>query len=373
MKLAVIKLGARLVFGDKVGTSGGSGEAASLVNMLVEGGTEVHCYTKVLPKDSKPNNITMFNIEDEYAEINNRGYDGLIVVNGSVNFFGGAEDRAQILNYWLINNFKGSVIYLYCDPNLQLKQLWGAMEKKPWSSKYNEKDIVITRDIHVISQSYNLEKIKEIFEKQDYKLASIDQYDFQKFPMMASYTLHDPTMFGYASDISYGGTFRSGRREKKLIDFYFGYPDDIDIEVFGKIKLTDFNEKKIENLRPPKFTGTVDYNKMIHKMSESRAHVVIGDNQYPGFEMISQRAYEAVMAGCVVFVDSEFDKNRRIFGANKALSDFLYVDNRDQVIDKIRNLEHKDIQKISEMQKKAIGFNKDEYCQGFIKLIESKL
>jgi hypothetical protein len=373
MKVAVLKLGARLVFGNKVGTSGGSGEAISLVDMLVKGGVTVHCYTKILDSDPIPSddNLHMMNIESYFLNIENQNYDALVVVNGSVNFFGGAEDAAQILNYHIINNFKGPVVYLYCDPNLPLKQIWPSIEKKEWADNWKERDIKITRDIHVISQSYNLTKNKEIFEKNGYNVASIQQYDFQKFPMMRD-RIPEP-LLGRSVDISYGGTFRSGRREKKLIDFYFGYPEDISVEVFGKIKLDDFNPKKIEGLNPPKFTGAVDYSKMIPKMADAKYHIAIGDNQYPDFEMISQRVYEAIMAGTFVFIDKEFDKNKRIFGNNSYLSDLCYVSNRDEVIQKIRSMRDESLSALTKLQYAAVNFDEAKYCNDFVYMIKDTL
>ena len=359
MKVAVLKLGARLVFGDKIGTSGGTGEAVSLIEMLVKGGCTVDCYTQVLPSDPKPDHVNVYDIK----QLPTKGYDALIVVNGTVNFFGGVEDVEQILNYKIINAFDGPVVYLYCDPNLPLKQIWSSIEKKPWASNWNKDDILVTRDIHVISQSYNLVKNKAIFESNGYTVASIQQYDFQKFPMMRD-KAPEP-LFGKNVDISYGGTFRSGRREKKLVDFYFGYPDDISVEVFGKIKLDDFNEKKIAGLKPPMFTGAVDYSKMIPKMSDAKYHIAIGDNQYPDFEMISQRVYEAIMAGCVVFLDKEFDKNKRVFPNH----DFFYVSNRDEVIHKIRNITDEELSVLAYSQHEAVGFNESVYCDEFVKLI----
>lgn len=367
MKVAVLKLGARIVFGSKVGSSGGSGEAASLIDMLTKGGVDVHCFTKILAKDENPSHVTLLDINDSFQQIVTPEYGALIVINGAVNFFGGQEDPSQILNYRVINQFTGPVYYIYCDPNLPLKQIWSSIEKKPWASNWSKSDIEITKPIHVVSQSYNLVKNKELFEKQGYTVASIQQYDFQKFPMMFE-QIEEP-LFGKTIDISYGGTFRSGRREKKLIEFYFGYPTSINIEVFGKIKQTDFNEKKIANLRPPLFTGPVDYNKMITKMSSSKCHIAIGDNQYPDFEMISQRVYESIMAGCLVFIDVEFDKNKRIFGHNKYLSGFSYVKNRDEVVERFNSLSDEDIQKIVKLQHIVVDFNEKEYCENFVKLL----
>lgn len=367
MKVAVIKLGARIILGNKVGSSGASGEARSIINMLTEGGADVHCFTKILAKDEIPDTVTMHQIEEEYDTINE--YDKLVVINGSVNFFGGVEDRAQILNYWMINNFAGTPIYIFCDPNLSLKQLWPSISKKPWASNWKESDILITKPVNVISQSTNKEKVLSAFKDVDVK--TFNQYDFQKFPMM--FERPDTGIFGreFERDLSYGGTFRSGRREKKLIDFYFGYPDDLNVEVFGKIKLKDFNEKKIDGLRAPIFTGPVDYDKMLHKMTLSKAHVAIGDAVYPQIGMISQRIYESIMSDCLTFIDEEFDPTKRVFGSSSDLRDVCYIKNRNQVYDRLKSFTDLDIEELASLQHKAVAFDRESYCKIFTSIVKT--
>jgi hypothetical protein len=171
-------------------------------------------------------------------------------------------------------------------------------------------------------------------------------------------------------DLAYGGTFRGGRREKKLIDFYCGYPEDFSVEVFGKIKASDFNPKKLGDLRLPSFTGAVDYSKMIQKMATARAHVAIGDTHYPGVEMISQRAYESIMANTITFIDVEFDKHKRVFGNDLYLSKILYVTDRNQVYDRLKALASPEDQAtIHALQHKAVAFDEQEYCEDFIHLL----
>lgn len=365
MKIAVIKLGARLVFGDKVGSSGGSGEAQSLVNMLSEAGAEVHCFTKILKDDYIPNDINIHQIEEEYSTVNT--YDILIVINGTVNFFGGVADNSQILNYHMINNFSKKVIYIHCDPNLPLKQLWPSIKNRTWASDWKESDIVIVKKIDVVTQSTNITKVLTAFK--DIHIDKIFQYDFQKFPMMFVKPQISEERI-YTSDLSYGGTFRAGRREKKLIEFYFGYPEDLKVELFGKIKEEKFNPKKVGTLRSPNFSGPVDYNKMLHKMSESKAHVAIGDGHYPEFGMISQRVYESIMSDCVTFIDIDFDRNKRVFGDTE-LGKFLYVTNRDQVYKRLKMLTNSELNTIIKLQHKIVDFNRDTYCSDFYKLIQN--
>ena len=56
-------------------------------------------------------------------------------------------------------------------------------------------------------------------------------------------------------DLNYAGTFRGGRRETDMIKFFFGLPDDIRVQMFGNLTLSQF--KKNGNLRPPEFGKSV--------------------------------------------------------------------------------------------------------------------
>ena len=83
-RVAVLKLGGRLSCG---GLSAVGGEAVSLIKML-QYGFEVTAITKVLAKDKKnPCFFDTLQIEDVYDDINNMGFDILVVINGNVNFF----------------------------------------------------------------------------------------------------------------------------------------------------------------------------------------------------------------------------------------------------------------------------------------------
>lgn len=364
MKVAVVKIGARISFGSK-DTSGGNGEARSIVKMLQLGGAETHVFTKILKKDTLLPELHWHNIEEDS---NTDGFDALVCINGNANFFGGAEDPVALNTYKMINNFKGPVTYVYCDPALTFRQIWSSVEKKPWGSKWAKEDILVQRnDIHYICQSYNTDAVRANFGKNEIIPATIDQYPFEKFPC-----LNPMLEFNEAPqwDLSYGGTMRGGRREKKLIDFYFGH-HGIDVEVFGKITLDAFNEKKIFGLNPPSFGQPVLYSDFIPYMNKAMAHCVIGDAYYGEVDIMSQRAYEAVWAKVVTFMDVETDRNRRVFGADKELADFLYVRDRGELNDRVKLIkaDSKLRRQIVDAQIAAVGFNDSTYCKGFVDLV----
>ena len=344
MKIAVIKLGARISFNAN-DTSGGNGEARSIVNILHTGGAEVHIFTKLLKKDDLLEQFKWHNMSDAADDVVTAANecDALLVINGNVNFFGGAEDPEQILNYVVINKFKGPVFYAFCDPELTLKQLWPAVAGKPWASNWKQEDVEITRsDIIYLSQPFDTEKVAREFGRNEVKPALLKHFPFEQFPCL------NPKLELFETpevDLSYGGTMRGGRRVLKMTKFYWGLPDDISVEMFGKIDHDDFTKlatgkrsAMITGLRPPVFTGPVKYADMLPKMNKALSHLVIGDPWYEEINDIPQRLYESIWSSVVTFIDADMDTNRRVYGTNPELADFLYVSGRDEFVDKLRLL-----------------------------------
>lgn len=368
MKIALIKLGSRVSI-SSTGTSGGTGETLSIIKMLVDGGALVDVYTKVLPKDDKPNNFNIYDIESEYININHRDYDCLVVLNGNVNYFGGVDSPSQTLNYWLINNFSGRVYYILCDCNLLLTQIWPSISKKKWSSNYNITDINIDRsDIIYVTQAYATNKVLEKARK-DINIEKVIYYPFEKFPMLTLNYLDFNENPYY--DLSYGGTFRSGKREADMIKFYFGYPEDIKVEMFGKIELSNFKEKNIVGLNTPEFNKSVNYDQFANKMLNSRATIAIGDPLYKAWDDLAQRIYESIMTGNVVFIDQSYDYQKRVF-SNKELREFNYISDRKRdIVEKIKKIRDNGYRKyIIDLQREDVKINKEKYCNDFVNLLE---
>ena len=365
MNLAILKIGARIVpNGDKASAS--NGEALSIIKLLINCGFNIDVYTKVLSKDEKPIGFNIYDINSNFNDIQN--HDALIVINGNVNFFGGAEAADEIAIYKAINNFKNNIYYILCDPALVLKQIWKSINKKDWGIKYNEKDIVIdNKDINVITQCLDVNKIDSMFKEQGIKSNSI-YFPFEKFPL---YLLKDKKInSNYKYDILYGGTFRSGKRELDMIKFYFNYPSDINVEIFGKIKADNFNEIKTKGLLFPKFDKAVSYNEFYNKMSEGLSTVIIGDKLYKDVNDLAQRIYESIRIGNIVFIDESYDKNKRVF-SNKFLRDICYVDNKCDIINKIRYIKSKPVlrEEIINLQREDTKLDIKEYENNLTQLI----
>lgn len=379
MNIAVLKIGSRIAISSK-GTSGGTGEVLSIIKILTNGGANVTAFTKVLDKDNKPSEFSIKNIEESYEEVKHDKYDALLVVNGNCQFFGGAEDRSQILNYHIINHFDGPVFYALCDCALTLKQVWPSIEKKPWASNYKKEDIYIAReDITYISQARDTAKVVFAANK-GVTIKKAVHFPFEKFPLLTLSKFRYPYVENPLLDIAYGGTFRSGRREKDMIKFMFGLPEDIKAQMFGKITLDDFNKKLLPTnssglllYRAPEFSGSVPYDEYPKKMSSSLSTIIIGDPIYKEMDDLAQRIYESIMIGNITFIDSSYDFHKRVY-TDPELIKMLYVSNRTELADKIKQIkENPDLRKhIVDLQRSNTKIDLNAYSKELIDICSQK-
>src|SRR5271154_4075773 len=377
MKVGVIKLGARISFNAN-DTSGGNGEARSIINMVDLGGADVHIFTKILPKDTLNKTFVWHDLGKE--EYSTEGLDVLLVINGNVNFFGGAEDVSQLLNYKIINEFNGPVYYAYCDPELTLKQVWPSVSKKPWAKNWERGELEIVRDdIIYLSQPFDVGRVMSNFGKNEVRPMSVQHFPFEKFPCLTTecYLTEFTDANGSLKfnsnpevDLSYGGTMRGGKRFTKMVKFYLGHPPEISVEMFGKIDASDFLGRTLDRL--PTFTGPIRYDQMMPKMNKALAHCVIGDPYYEEINDMPQRTYESIMANVVTFIDYDMDKLRRVYGRDKVLADFLYVQDRQELSEKILLLKTDTSlrRQILDDQIKAVGFNALEYSKKFVEELD---
>ncbi|MCK9416827.1 hypothetical protein M0Q97_09245 [Candidatus Dojkabacteria bacterium] len=364
MKIALIKLGARLSYKSR-GTSGGIGESLAIIELLKIAGVEVHIYTKK-PDDLIYNGVYFHDLK-EHEKINDFNYDSLLIMNGSINFFGGAETVEEMSNLWIINNFKGNVFYIFCDPNLLLKQIYGSIEKKEWGNKYKKENIeIIRKDITCICQSRRIDLIQKMHEKGNVFFKKIVHYPFEKFPLITfkDENINDDLQW----DILYGGTFRGGRREKDMVKFFFGYPDNIKVQMFGKIELSQFHTKLIEKQQEPSFGEPVKYTNYNNKMKTGLSTIIIGDEFYKKLDIAAQRVYESIQIGNIVFIDESYDKNKIIF-KNNFLKNFSYVNNKEDVIKRLNILKQHNYKEIIKLQKEDTKIDKQEYCNNFKNLL----
>jgi len=368
MNLAIVKLGGRM---HANGNGPIDGEVMAAVDLFVKAKNEVHYFTKILDKDIPLSGA----IGHDFDEFENGKHDALIIINGNINFFGGMEPEVDMKTLKLINFFQGPVFYILFDPLLPLKQYWKGIENKQikydWKNKYKREEIEITRkDIIYISQPYNLVAVKQLLDKLNVPVKKIIHYPLHKMHLVYYDRLDNINGIVRENDLAFGGTFRSGRREDKLIKYYFGY-DDLNVELFGKFKLDQFNEKKYKDLVTPKFGKNVKHYDVPKKMSNSLATIVIGDKWYEG-NNLAQRVYENILSNCVTFIDIELDPKYKVYENNKNLIPFLYVSDRREVNNKLNIIKENGLPSLIELlnlQYDAVKINKTEYINDLTNLI----
>jgi hypothetical protein len=377
MKIGVIKLGARIMW--ETDAAVGPGEAISICKALTQGGAEVHVYTKILSKDVLHESIMWHNILED---MDTDSLDALLVINGNVNFFGGAEDRAQILNYAVMNNFNGPVLYVMCDPELPLLQIWDNVSKKQadpkyqWNGVYSEADIRITKLIHVLCQPFNVQAMAAAWTKKKgtAPLGAMFHFPMERFPLLNEWL---PPAAIPSVDLLYGGTARGGRRIPNLFKWYIDLPADISVEIFGKIDQSDFLEhakipvQTATDVRWPEFTGMVKYCDVLPKMNNALAHLVTGDPSYETLDLIPQRVAECIAAGNIVFVDANIDTSRRIYPVGTLAHDFLYVKNQEELVERLRQAKKSDFirYEIINEQRLAMNFDADVFCKSLVQKV----
>ncbi len=76
--------------------------------------------------------------------------------------------------------------------------------------------------------------------------------------------------------------------------------------------------------------------------------------------------------GQVTFISSDYDRKNRMY--NKELSEFLRIDDRDQLVDRLRTIKNDKnlFYEILKKQKNHLlkDFNKEEYAKGLILTME---
>lgn len=378
MKVAVLKLGGKIHNGANV--PGPIGEVLFIIQMLVMGGCDVHAYTQPLKRHSNPiSGCTVLDITDESVlnEVKNQGYDACVVVNGSVNFFGGKDDPAQIMNFRVMHDLKDIPIF-YCltDGKLGLKPIVPMIKGRPWVSNYDlEKLSIDDCNIHYVSQLYDRKTNLDLIKKLGVTINSVLYFPFEKIPLLTVGTPSEllSERFDYEQrsiDLLYVGSFRGGTRANKMIEYFYGLPDDISIHVRGTITADDFKKFPVSSLRPPIFGAKVPYTNLFPVLSGSKAAICIGDPMYHGAG-VSTRVYEAIVSKQVTFIDRDYDPTGFVY-QHSLLKEFCYVSGRDELVKKVRFLKNKTglHSKITELQSKETMLDATAFSKDFVKLLK---
>ncbi|MDP1183225.1 hypothetical protein, partial [Klebsiella pneumoniae] len=121
---------------------------------------------------------------------------------------------------------------------LTFNQLWPAIEHRGWG--YAKEDVWINSPVKIISQGYDLTTVEGVHKKVDAEL-SFKYFPLERYKIYGEgFKISEPAQ--KTSDLVYGGSFRGGAREEKMVKFLFD--QDFDVEFYGNAKAAQFKNKK---------------------------------------------------------------------------------------------------------------------------------
>ncbi len=366
-KVALIKIGARISFKDEEKMSSTLVEVLATLKLLSSCDMEVDIYTKKSARDKDHPVYDVYDLKTNWFNINMKDYDALFIVNGSVPFYGGKDGNDDIFNYKIINCFEGKMFYMLFDPYLGLKQIHGNIAKKE-DYKIHAEDTRVTRDdITYITQCQDTSEINELGQQ------SVHYFPLQQFPLYMSNIYPEynsyPPVEELQRDLTYCGSFRGGRRQEDMIEYYFG-SERSTIVGSGYKDGERFSKKKVGNLIYPKFEKPVKQKQVAKEMRKGLATVIIGDPLYIKHYDIAQRLYECVLANVITFIDKKLDPEMRTFNQMP----FFYVTSKEDLYNKLAYLYQSEDNRLRylKMQKEVIinSFDFNLYSADFRRMLE---
>lgn len=285
-------------------------------------------------------------------------YDKVLFYNASINFYGGRENLPLNRAYELMASYEDTIYYLLVDLALPFQQFWTCIDGRGWNIK--KEDVLVTTNIVVVSQGSDLDEAKHVHRKVDGHIT-----DYVYFPLEQHILANDSTILDINDnpefDLIYGGSWRGGRRNKKMND-YFGQKD-LKIKLFGSIP-----ENKIEN-EDVTFGKKVKPGKVLETNNTAMCTIIFGDRNYND-NMITLRLWESLLSRVIVFIDNDFDRNKEL-----SFPEFLYVEDGKELADKIKILKedqniYKQIREdLDEYIDCAINEKSENWTSDFIKIL----
>jgi hypothetical protein len=178
----------------------------------------------------------------------------------------------------------------------------------------------------IVSQAKNLSMVKELHEGIP-EIGDVVYFPLERYKLVNEFEIAEPTI--KFSDVIYGGSYRSGRREAKMNKYLFD--TEYDVEIFGNASLDQF---KLPYTKAPTFTGKVAQTEFVSKTSTGIASIIIGDPNYNN-NMITLRVWETMLSDAICFIDQDFDPNYEILQ-----NQYFYVSAKEELERKIKEIKN---------------------------------
>lgn len=306
MKIAIAKIGANITF-SSVNKSAAMADIKYALRVLGVVENEITICTHRTRNTLIPKPLSFCEIGDCD---NFNDFDCVLVFNGSINFFGGAEDRNLLALYKALSKTTKRIFYVQTDGQLPFKKLWPMIRNRPWQSIEHSGEADYEIDgFNVTYLTQGRSRIKTIGHINS-KAEHILPKEIVHYPWERCILHNHKKWFSEPKDFSdrqyqlgFGGVTRNAYK-RKLIEKYYD-SSQLDTLLFGNLRGVTMKYTEIK----PK----VSYQECIPLMNKCQATVIFGDELYND-NYHTLRMYEAILAGCIVFVDSKFDSVDVFYG-----------------------------------------------------------
>lgn len=305
MKIAICKIGANITF------SAGNKSAANadILYALRTLDVKRHDITIVTHKTRNTLIPPVIKFQEVQAIKTFDEYDVILLFNGSINFFGGAEDPNVLQLYRAMSNSSTPIAYVQTDGQLQFRQMWPSIMKREWAQGYKESDFHIDgRRVVYVTQGRDLTRVLGSTKlKPDFiQPHDIIHFSWERTILAKRHKYFSKPVIPMEDrhyDIGYGGATRNAYRRKR-IEHYYNAPN-INSLLFGNLRgVTAPNAE---------FHHKTSYQDFIRKMQTVRSTVIVCDQFYED-NFFTLRMYESILAGCVVFIDKRMDPAFNFYG-----------------------------------------------------------
>lgn len=379
MKAAILKLGFnKITFENRRVTNGNLGEVELIMRLFAKNGWDLVVCDSQIGMDARADSAQ--SVEEHYRKDNPKikvwhfstvdevdqtiDADILVVIGGTVNFFGGADGNCLLQAYHHINKFPGKVLFFYTDPLCPPVKTIGRPGIK---QKYTNvpSQITLTKPMTLINCAKTFDLTKKPWSAKGVitEFEEVIDFEFSQSAIFGeSLNVHSGPK---TIDLIYGGFYRGGKRRKQMIEYFFDVP--YNAKFFGGIEEDMFKLKPDEVTKLPEFDkrkGNWDFFKA--ETNKALATVIFAEDTYQN-NITTMRVYCSALSGVIVLVDKAYDPEYKLFGV-----DFYYVDGREDMIkkiDRIKEMLPGEYQECVNYQNYRLRIDEDKYYSDFIKLI----
>jgi len=370
--ILITKLGSRINTSSRKVKNGNAGENEKIVKLFLKHNVHLIEKRNKNPKNTKNSNDMFFgkhtpilNYEDN---VDTSIFDVLVIIGGTSNFFGGVDNYGLAEDYKIINEFNGTILYFYTDPDCALKQIWTDnfhKRNKKWNTNYTKEEMFIQREdiIFISSTNTPVDFTKKPFSSPSVidKFKKVQHFEYQK-SVIFDKEVNIDRLEGPSIDLVYGGFYRGGARRKDMLRYMFD--TEYSARFFGKISLDQFKLSEDEHIsKYPQFVPEQgDWEFFKQSTNDALATIIFAEDTYSD-SIITMRVYAAVLSNTVVFIDRKYDSKMKIFN-----NEFNYVSGKEEVQQKLKEIKswsEQEYYDFCQNQITQLSINEEEFYQEF--------